>query len=109
MTLRNFSVSFLSFALTGTAFSMESGEIKLSVWRKGETIGGEEFIAMKEETVDYLATLKRPTESLKSIKYNCQGKWRQIRPSTQKTEPSGIQNWVIVTAIYELKDCTALD
>lgn len=93
---------------TTVSLGMESQTVSLSVWKKGETVLGEEFVAMNEEIVDYLATLKRPTEGLKPFKYSCSAKIRSIRPSTQLFT-SGNQDWVIVRALYALKDCKALD
>lgn len=99
----------LALFLTLTALeaaAMVAQKTRVAVWRRGETIGGEEFLAANEEIVDYLATLPRPTEGLKAFKYDCQVKSRLIRPSVQNFGVGGTnQGWVYVRMVYELRDC----
>lgn len=88
-----------------TAGAMDSEKIRVAVWKKGESIAGEDFIAGTEAVVDYLATLKRPTDPLKAIRYNCMVKGRRVRPSVQSTQFNSARSWAEVITIYEIKDC----
>ena len=99
----------LFFSLTASA--MEFTSIRLSLWSKGETVAGEEFIAATESVVDYLATLPRPTGvSLKSFKYGCQAKTRYIRPDLHSIGSNPpVNGWIEIRTIYDLKDCTAIN
>jgi len=99
-------LGFLGFLLTGQAIAMEPESIRVSLYRKGETIAGEEFIAANEGVVDYIATLRRPTEGLRPIRYNCTVKGTAIRPGVQNigSIPSP-QPWVQIVTIYEMRDC----
>jgi hypothetical protein len=101
-------LALVLLSISVDSFAMLAEPTRLAVWRKGESIAGEEFIAMNESIVDYLATLKRPADASKAIKYDCQGKSRLIRPSVFRIG-SGLggneTEWVYVRAVYELKDC----
>lgn len=88
---------------------MTAEPTRVVLFRRGEAIGGEEFLVANEAIVDYLATLPRPTEILKSIKYTCQVKSRLIRPSVVATGGSTLNNgYVYVRMVYALSDCTEL-
>ena len=88
------------------AAAMVAEPTRLAVWRKGETIGGEEFVAVTEAVVDYIGTLRRPTEIFKAIRYDCVAKSRLIRPSVRPTAQGTTQQTIEVRAVYELRDCT---
>lgn len=92
-------------------YALAAQTTRVLVWRKGESIAAEEFIAMNEEIVDYLATLPRPTDSLKVFRYDCQVKSRLIRPSLQSygSTTGQVQGWVEVRAVYALSDCKKID
>lgn len=90
-------------------FAMSAESTRVLLWRKGESVAGEEFIAMNEEIVDYLATLPRPTEALKVFRYDCQVKSRLIRPSLRGYGPDHPQGWVEVRAVYALHGCKKID
>lgn len=90
------------------ALGMAFEPVKIILWRRGETLLGEEFLAANEGVVDYLATLKRPTEGLKGIRYECQVKGRAIQPTVQSSGgTTGGTTWssVWLAMIYEIKDC----
>ena len=103
------SVAVLIFSVVSlNAIAMAPETVKLSVWKRGETISGLEFIAANEAVVDYIATLKRPTDVLKGIRYSCQVKGQFYRPEvTQLTGTPGAPNaqYAQVIMIYEMKDC----
>lgn len=109
MGFRLASIALL-FSTCLETFAMTSEATRLVLYKRGETIAGEEFLSFDEAIVDYLATLKRPTENLKVIKYNCLSKSRAIRPSVQgfssTTQPNS--EWVELRVVYELRDCTEL-
>lgn len=101
----------LAFALVALClcvetFAMTAQPTKLAVWKTGETILGEEFLAANESIVDYLGTLRRPTDLYGVVKYNCSVKSRRIRPSLVPLDTSKPSQWVEVRMVYELKDCT---
>ena len=97
---------FLGLLLAMEVLGMEAKPMRMSVWRKGESIAGEEFVAANEAIVDYLATLRRPTGVFETIKYQCQVKMRAIRPSLMgTTTPSSTAAYVWVNTVYDLKDC----
>ena len=79
--------------------------IKLVVWKKAETIQGNEFIAANSAVVDYLSTLRRPTGIPRSIVYNCQGKLRWSRLSINTTGSQNFAAWADVATVYDLGDC----
>ena len=83
--------------------AMEAETVKMAVWRRGESIGGEEFIAANESIVDYLATLNRPTGTWDVIKYSCQAKYRTIRPTVWGTGNTNY-DYVTVRMVYALSD-----
>lgn len=103
-----FASALITFSIATDAVAMAYEPIKLFVYKRGESIGGEEFIAANETVMDYLATLKRPTDPLKGIKYNCQAKGQYIRPSVWQNN-AGTNNYayVDIRTVYDLKDCTA--
>jgi hypothetical protein len=105
--MRNWAlVVGLLTGMAGNVFAMESESLRVAVWRKGESIYGEEFVAANEAVVDYLSTLKRPTGMFDVIKYRCNVKSRTIRPSvTGGTTGTGITQYVWVRTVYDLKDC----
>ena len=79
---------------------------KISLWARGETIRGEDFIAANEGVVDVLAKLKRPTSGLKTIKYECLVKSRLIRPDVRPY--NGPTLFVYIRTVYEIRDCAEL-
>lgn len=90
------------------AFSMEAETLRLNVYRRGETILGEEFVAANEQIVDYLAALDRPTGTMEMFRYNCTVKSRRIRPSfyqINSTATDRVEGWVEVRMVYEIKNC----
>ncbi len=92
--------------MSGELFAMPSESVRVAVWRKGESIGGEEFIAANEAIVDYLATLERPTGMFETIKYRCQVKSRSIRPTVYgNVGTTSVNEYVWVRMVYDLKDC----
>ena len=100
-------LGLLTFAADG--FAMVAQPTRLVMWRRVETIGGEEFVAANEAIVDYLGTLTRPTEPGKGLRYDCLAKTRTIQPSVYVfggSNPNPGQGSVFVTMVYELHDCT---
>ena len=96
----------LAMLLAVEAMGMEAKQMRMSVWRKGESIGGEEFVAANEAIVDYLATLRRPTGVFETIRYQCLVKMRAIRPTVMGgNTTSSPSTYVWVNTVYELKDC----
>lgn len=87
------------------SFAMESESIKVVLYRKAETIFGEEFLPANEAVVDYLATLPRPTEAFQGFVYRCNVKGQSIRPSVNPINAGQTQTYVTVTTVYEIKDC----
>jgi len=110
----------ISILLTGVALlhiaslaiAMEVRDVRLVLWKKGEAIGGDDFVAANESVVDYLATLERPTDPsfMKVIKYNCKAKYRIARPSLtlQQASATSITGYVSIVSVYELNDCTKI-
>ncbi|MBM4304476.1 MAG: hypothetical protein FJ112_09130 [Deltaproteobacteria bacterium] len=98
-------------AVNSLAFSMDFSLKKVAVWKRGESMAGEEFIAANESVVDYLATLKRPTEPFKIIVYQCQVKYRDISPTVQNNNAStNITNsYLFIRTVYDIKDCILVD
>lgn len=93
-------------SLAAEAHAMTAEPTRVVLYRRGEAIGGEEFLAANEAIVDYLATLPRPTEVLKAYKYTCLVKSRLIRPSVIQMSGGTTNNgYVPVRMVYELKDC----
>ncbi len=108
---RTLSLALLCLGFALDLFAMTSEPTRLNLYRRGETIAGEEFLSFDEAIVDYIATLKRPTDLYAVIKYNCTAKSRLIRPSVvpYNSSSTNSQNqWVEVRVVYELKDCTQL-
>lgn len=99
---------FLGLLNTATIFGMDYQKTKLTLWRRGEEIAGEEFIAATEQVVDYLKTLKRPTEGFNTIKYSCEAKSRLIRPVVRQTDLSGRTLYVDIRTVYDLQNCTEI-
>ncbi|MEZ4751115.1 MAG: hypothetical protein R3B54_10995 [Bdellovibrionota bacterium] len=98
----------LALLLSLELVAMEAETVKMAVWRRGESIGGEEFIAANESIVDYLATLNRPTGTWEVIKYSCQAKYRTILP-TVRTTGSSNYDYVTVRMVYALSDCVEVE
>jgi len=93
---------FLSFSI----FSIEYKEAKLTLWKKGEALYGDEFIANNEDVVDYLSQLERPIQNFKTIKYKCQAKSRTISPSSWTVGGNSNETtYTYITTVYGLKDC----
>ena len=90
-----------------SAMAMDYKEAKVFLFKNGESIYGEEFIAQTEDVVDYLATLERPTGVFKSYKYVCQVKSRTIAPRAWVTGGTGGTNpiYTYITSVYSMKDC----
>ena len=100
------SLLIFGLLLSANVFAMDYESIRLSVWRKGEAIAGEEFIAANESVVDYLATLRHPTGGFDTIRYRCNAKGRTIRPSVNGTPVGSTSNeYVWVRTVYDLRDC----
>jgi len=96
----------LLLGMAGNVLAMEAQSLRVAVWRKGEAIYGEEFVAANEAVVDYIATLKRPTGMFDVIKYRCNVKSRAIRPTlTGGTTGTGLTQYVWVRTVYDMKDC----
>jgi len=91
------------------AAAMEFEPVKLAVYSRGETIFGEEFIAASESVVDYLASLRHPTEKFKAIKYQCSAKARLIRPIVYPYNTATTSQYVSLISVYELKDCVEVN
>jgi len=111
MIRTSFALAVFVLGLSAELFAMTSEPTRLVLFRRGETIAGEEFLAFDEGIVDYIATLKRPTDLYSNIKYNCTSKSRLIRPSVvpYNSSSTNVQNqWVEVRVVYELKDCTQI-
>ena len=95
---------FSVVSLNAVAIAPET--VRLSVWKRGETISGLEFVAASEAVSDYLDTLKRPTDPLKAIRYNCQVKGRYTRPEvTQFGSTSTTTQYANIIMLYDIKDC----
>ncbi len=85
---------------------MEAESVRMSTWRRGESIGGEEFVAANEAVVDYLATLRHPTGLFETIRYRCNVKSRTIRPTVMGGNlSSSPSTYVWVRTVYDIKDC----
>ncbi len=106
---RMLSLLVLIGAVAGEAQALEAETVKVTLYRKGESIAGEEFIVMNETIIDYLATLKRPTETFGRIQYSCQVKSRAIRPDvySSPSDPA-VTRYVWVNAVYDLRDCVEI-
>ncbi len=91
-------------------FAMEFTSKKLAVWKRGESISNEEFIAANEAVVDYIAKLNRPTEPFKAFVYQCQIKSRLIMPSlvTAGGQSTGA-NYIYIHTMYDIKDCVSIN
>ena len=87
--------------------AMEAESLRLSVWRKGEGIYGEEFVAANEAVVDYLAKLDRPTGVFETYRYRCLVKSRAIRPvlTGGTVGGTGVTQYVWIRTVYDIKDC----
>lgn len=103
---------WLALIIAGQSFALDFKTARLVLWKKGESIGGDDFLAANEAVVDYLATLERPTGTALTavIKYNCQVKYRVAQPSLQfyQTGTSQISGYVNLVTVYDLKDCVKL-
>lgn len=95
----------LGWMVSSSALAMEAEKIKVTVWKKGEAIAGNDFVAANEAVVDYLATLRRPTEGLKGIRYNCTVKGRLSQHSVYVDNRPWFAN---VITVYELRDCVEI-
>ena len=91
--------------LAGSVWAMPEQPIRLALWRGGEMIGGEEFLTADESIIDYLATLPRPTQGLKALKYDCTGKIRSIEPVVNVIGGQSMTGSVQVQMVYALHDC----
>jgi len=102
----------LAMILVTQSMAMEFKTAKLVLGKKGEALGGDDFLAANEAVVDYLDSLERPTEPGLSalIKYNCQVKYRRAQPSLTfyQTGTSQISGYVDLLTVYDLKDCVKL-
>jgi hypothetical protein len=107
--IRKFTLGILGyfFVFNSLAFSMDFSSKKVVVWKRGEAIAGEEFIAANESVVDYLATLERPTGPFKTIVYQCQVKYRDISPTVQNNNAGSTMNnsYLFIRTVYDIKDC----
>jgi len=103
-----FTLAILALIPAFEAAALVAEPTRLSLWKRGETIAGEEFVAATEEIVDYIATLRRPTEAMKTIRYGCLAKARLIRPSLRNTGTTSSQGYVEVRAVYQLKECAEI-
>ena len=108
-------LAFLKLALgiliTSQLNGMDFTSQKLHRWKRGESMGGEEFIAANEDVVDYLATLERPTDPLKSITYQCEVKTRDISPTVQNNN-AGTTNtfsYVYLKTLYAIRNCVRIN
>lgn len=109
----SFLISGLAILVSLDALGLSVETTRVALWRRGESIAGEEFIAANEGIIDYLATLPRPSGALEAYKYNCQVKSRLIRPSLRGISGSGTSGmqsgYVEVRMVYELRDCAKAD
>ncbi len=103
------SLFALSTLIASSAIAMDYEAIKVSVWKKTETIMGEEFIAATESVADYVAALPRPVQPLKPNQFECQVKGRATQPTIQQSGPTPTYNsWTNIIMVYDIKDCVAL-
>jgi len=92
----------VNFQICGMDFSSK----KVALWKRGESMAGEEFVAANESVVDYLATLKRPSEPFKANVYQCQVKYRDTSPTVQNNASNTVNNgYVFIRTVYDMKDC----
>ena len=104
------TLCILSTLIASSAMAMDYEAIKVSVWKKGETIMGEEFIAANEAVADYVAALPRPTQPIKPNQFECQVKGRAIQPSVHQNGPTPTySSWTNIITIYDIKDCVAIN
>ncbi len=90
----------------GTASALDFAAVRLAVYDRGESMYGDEFLAANEGVIDYIATLRRPTDRWDRIIYNCSVKERSIEPyvvQTNGTDP--FTAYVPITTVYDIKDC----
>ncbi len=102
-----FKILGLLFFIGPIANAMVAETSRINLYQRGESMAGEEFIAMSEGVVDYIATLKRPTDPQLVIRYNCSVKSRRIRPSVHNIGTTN-PGYVEVRAVYEMRDCTEI-
>lgn len=89
--------------------AIEWESTKVTTWRKGETIVGDDFIAQTEAVADYLAALRHPVAQFERIQFNCQVKARVISPSVTQSGTNPPQyNYVQIVSIYDIKDCVEI-
>ena len=103
--------TYFGLCLASNAFAMDFISKKLMTWKRGETIGGEEFVAATEDVADYVSKLQRPTDVFKSMTYLCQMKLREINPSVYSNGSGspGTQGYIYIRTVYAIKDCTLAD
>lgn len=103
------SIFALSCLIVSSALAMDYEAVKVSVWKKTETIMGEEFIAANEAVADYVAALPRPAQPLQPNQFECQIKGRAVQPSVQNSGPKPTySSWTNIITVYDIKDCVAL-
>ena len=101
------SLTLLSACLLGEslASAMAFAPARLSVYRRGEALFGEDFAVANEQIVDYVAALRHPTGPLERIVYNCSVKARITQPSIYPSNATTGAAYTQVTMVYDLKDC----
>ena len=104
-----FLVTIFAMTLGFQSFAMDSESVKIVLYKKGETLFGQDFMPASEAVVDYLATLPRPTEGLKGFVYQCNVKGNAIRAYTNGSGSSSTLTYVVFTMLYEVKDCVKQD
>lgn len=95
----------LLFGLNQTASAMEYENVKLVLYKKGESILGESFLPATEAVVDYIATLPRPETAFQGVKYDCMVKGTAVRNSVYQSGTSTSNAWVTSMIIYDIKGC----
>ncbi len=91
------------FLLTVSCFSsaMEFETVRIVLWKRTESIRGLDIVYSTERAVDYVATLPRPSELLKGIKYECKAKVRSNRLIGTPNNTS-----VDFINLFDIKDCS---
>lgn len=104
--MRRIAVILGLMLVSGTASALDFTPVRLAVYDRGESMYGDEFVAANEGVIDYIATLRRPTDRWDRIVYKCAAKERSIEPyviRTNGTDP--FTAYVPITTVYEIKDC----
>ena len=95
---------FLGLSVISSA--LEFKDTKVVAWKKGTSIGGDDFLAATETVADYLDALPHPTGGFETISYVCAVKSRSVFP-TVINQPigGGPTLYTLVRMVYDIKDC----